>query len=306
MSDKDVIGFIGVGYMGHGMAHNIMKGGYPLVIKGNKNRVPVDDLVNSGASEAQDLADLVAQCDVIHMCLSNSPQVENIIFGAGGILENAKDELIVIDCTTADPTSTSRIAAAMAEKGMHFVDAPLGRTPKEAAEGTLDAMIGASDDLFERIKPIVECWSGNIIHVGPVGAGHKMKLIMNFIAMSYASLYSEATVLAAKSGLSPQKVNEVIGSSRLSNGFFDTFMKYLVGGDPNAHKFSLENGAKDIGYVANMAHDAQMMNPMGAAAKNYFTHAIATGNGGNYVPTLVDLIGAMNGINIQDEVEKGR
>ena len=73
MSDKDVIGFIGVGYMGHGMAHNIMKGGYPLVIKGNKNRVPVDDLVNSGAREAQDLADLVAQCDVIHMCLSNSP-----------------------------------------------------------------------------------------------------------------------------------------------------------------------------------------------------------------------------------------
>jgi len=225
MSDKDVIGFIGVGYMGHGMAHNIMKGGYPLVIKGNKNRVPVDDLVNSGAREARDLADLVSQCDVIHMCLSNSPQVENIIFGTGGILENAKEGLIVIDCTTADPTSTTRIADAMAEQGMHFVDAPLGRTPKEAAEGTLDAMIGASDDLFERIKPIVECWSGNIIHVGPVGAGHKMKLIMNFIAMSYASLYSEATVLAAKSGLSPQKVNEVIGSSRLSNGFFETFMK---------------------------------------------------------------------------------
>ena len=90
MSDKDVIGFIGVGYMGHGMAHNIMKGGYPLVIKGNKNRVPVDDLVNSGACRRSDLADLVAQCDVIHMCLSNSPQVENIIFGTGGILENAK------------------------------------------------------------------------------------------------------------------------------------------------------------------------------------------------------------------------
>jgi 3-hydroxyisobutyrate dehydrogenase-like beta-hydroxyacid dehydrogenase len=80
----------------------------------------------------------------------------------------------------------------------------------------------------------------------------------------------------------------------------------LVGGDPNAHKFSLENGAKDIGYVANMAHDAQMMNLMGAAAKNYFTHAIAMGNGDNYVPTLVDMIGAMNGINIQEEVEKGR
>ena len=86
--------------------------------------------------------------------------------------------------------------------------------------------------------------------------------------------------MAAKSGLSPQKVNEVIGSSRLSNGFFDTFMKYLVGGDANAHKFSLENGAKDISYVANMAHDAQMMNPMGAAAKNYFTACSCNGKWG--------------------------
>lgn len=306
MTKNDVIGFIGVGYMGHGMAQNIMKGGYSLVVKGNKNRKPVDDLVANGAYEAVDLSEMVAKCDAIHMCLSNSPQVENIIFGAGGFLENAKAGLIVIDCTTADPNSTARIASAMAEKHMHFVDAPLGRTPKEAAEGTLDAMIGANDEMFERIKPIVSCWSGNIVHVGPVGAGHKMKLIMNFIAMSYAALYSEATVLAAKSGLSPQKVNEVIGSSRLSNGFFDTFMKYLVGGDPNAHKFTLENAAKDIGYVSNMAHDAQMMNPIGAAAKNYFTHAIAIEHGDNYVPTLVDLIGAMNGINIQDEVEKGR
>ena len=306
MTKNDVIGFIGVGYMGHGMAQNIMKGGYSLVVKGNKNRKPLDDLVANGAYEAVDLSEMVAKCDVIHMCLSNSPQVENIIFGAGGILENAKAGLIVIDCTTADPNSTARIASAMAEKHMHFVDAPLGRTPKEAAEGTLDAMIGANDEMFERIKPIVSCWSGNIVHVGPVGAGHKMKLIMNFIAMSYAALYSEATVLAAKSGLSPQKVNEVIGSSRLSNGFFDTFMKYLVGGDPNAHKFTLENAAKDIGYVSNMAHDAQMMNPIGAAAKNYFTHAIAIEHGDNYVPTLVGLIGAMNGINIQDEVEKGR
>ena len=73
MSDKDVIGFIGVGYMGHGMARNIMKGGYPLVIKGNKNRVPVDDLINSGAREAHDFANLVAQCKVIHMCLSIPP-----------------------------------------------------------------------------------------------------------------------------------------------------------------------------------------------------------------------------------------
>ena len=117
MSDKDVIGFIGVGYMGHGMAHNIMKGGYPLVIKGNKNRVPVDDLVNSGACEAQDLADLVAQCDVIHMCLSNSPQVENIIFGVKNGIATSPSHPICIDCSgTVNSCSPCQIDCAASRR----------------------------------------------------------------------------------------------------------------------------------------------------------------------------------------------
>ena len=305
MSEKPTIGFIGVGFMGHGLAANILKNGYPLVIKGNRNRTPVDDLVEKGAVEADTIETLMKSAEIIHLCLSNSNQVETVLTGAGGIIEHARAGVIVIDTSTSDPESSLRMSSALKKVGMEFVDAPLGRTPKEAALGTVDALVGADDHVFEIVKPIIASWSATVTHLGAVGSGHKMKLIMNFLAMSYGALYSEATVLAAKSGISPQKVNDVIGNSRLNTGFFETFMKYLVGRDPNAHQFSLTNAAKDISYVNQMAHDAGMANLMSAAAKQYYMHATAIGAGDDYLPMLVDHIAKLNGINIQDEVIKG-
>lgn len=305
MSDKPVIGFIGLGFMGHGMAANILKGGYELHVKGHRNRAPIDDLVAKGATEAASPRAMAEACDIVHLCLSNSPQVESVIRGPDGILASGKRGLIVIDATTADPTSTAALAAELEAAGMTLVDAPLGRTPKEAEAGTLDAMVGADPETFAKILPVIECWAGNINHVGPVGSGHKMKLIMNFISMGYAALYSEAVVLGAKVGLSPQSVNQVIGSSRLSNGFFETFMKYTVGRDREAHKFSIANASKDVRYLAAMAADAGVVNLIGASVKHYFTHVEAIGAGGDYVPMLGDHVGRLNGIDMAEAVRKG-
>lgn len=305
MSDKPVIGFIGLGFMGHGMASNILKGGYKLHVKGHRNRAPVDDLVSKGATEAANPRAMAEACDIIHLCLSNSPQVEAVIRGPDGILASGKRGLVVIDATTADPTSTTALAAELEAAGMTMVDAPLGRTPKEAEAGTLDAMVGADPETFAWVLPVIECWAGNINHVGPVGSGHKMKLIMNFISMGYAALYSEAVVLGAKVGLSPQSVNKVIGSSRLSNGFFETFMKYTVGRDREAHKFSIANASKDVRYLANMAADAGVVNLIGASVKHYFTHVEAIGAGSDYVPMLGDHVGRLNGIDMEEAVRNG-
>ncbi|TRD15208.1 NAD(P)-dependent oxidoreductase [Palleronia caenipelagi] len=305
MSERPTVGFIGVGLMGHGMAMNILKGGYPLIIKGNRNRVPVDDLVSRGATEAPTAREMAERCDIIHLCLSNSPQVEAIIRGHDGILAGARAGLIVVDTTTADPTSTVRLAEEMAAQGVHMADAPLGRTPKEAEAGTLDAMVGASDEVFGRIKPVLDCWSGSVTHLGPVGAGHKMKLIMNFMAMSYASVYAESLSLAVKSGLSPQSVRQVMGPSRMGCGFFETFFAAALGDDPNAHRFAISNAAKDVRYVANMAMAAGVMNPVGAAVRNYFEQAEATGKGAEFVPTLASHVAALNGIDFADAVQNG-
>ena len=303
--NKPVIGFIGVGLMGHGMAGNILAGGYPLRVMGNRNRAPVDDLLARGATEAATPKELAESCDIIQLCLPNSNIVENTLRGDAGILAGARPGLVVIDSTTADPVSTLSLAADLAAVGAAFADAPLGRTPAEAQAGTLDAMVGCDDATWDIIAPVIDCWAGNITRTGTTGTGHQMKLLMNFLAMGYGALYAEAAVLGAKVGISPQTFREVIGASRLSNGFFETFMRYMIDRDRDAHKFTIENASKDVRYAANMASDAGVVNLMGAAIKHYYTHVEAIGKGGDYVPMLSDHVAALNGLNMAEEVEKG-
>ncbi len=305
-SKKPVIGFIGVGFMGHGMAKNILLGGYELFIKGNRNREPIESLVSKGATEVSSPKDMAEKCNIIHICLSNSPMVESVIRGDDGILAGAHDGLVVIDTSTADPTSTAKLAEEMAAQGVTMVDAPLGRTPKEAEAGTLDAMVGCDEETLKIVTPVIDCWAGTITHIGPVGSAHKMKLLMNFTAMGYGALYSELVVLGAKVGIPPQTIYEVLSPSRMGNGFFETFMSYVVDRNRDAHKFSITNASKDIRYVNNMATDAGVVNVIASAVKHYYTHVEAIGKGDDYVPMLSDHIGALNGVNMSEEVEKGR
>lgn len=305
MTEKPTVGFIGVGLMGHGMAANILKGGYPLYIKGNSNREPIEDLVSKGAIEITSPKEMAALCDVIHLCLPNSDSVEAIIRGDDGILAGGKAGLIVVDSSTANPTSTVALAEELEAAGMHMVDAPLGRTPKEAEAGMLDAMVGADDAVFAKVLPIIDCWAGIINHVGPVGSAHKMKLIMNFISMGYAALYAEALSIGVKSGVTPQVINDVIGASRLSNGFFETFMGCAVGRDMNIHKFSITNASKDVHYASAMASNTRTLNLVGEAVKSYYTYVEANGNGADYVPHLADHVAKMNGFDLAEAVRKG-
>lgn len=304
-SKKPVIGFIGVGFMGHGMAKNIRLGGYELWVKGNRNRTPVDNLVSMGAKEAKTAKEIAENCDIVHICLPNSDYVEEIIRGEDGILAGARDGLIVIDTTTADPTSTIALAGDMSKQGVTMVDAPLGRTPKEAEEGMLDAMVGCDDATFEVVQPVVDCWAGTINHIGPVGSAHKMKLLMNLLAMGYGALYAEALSLSAKVGISPQKLREVIAPSRMGNGFFDTFMSYAVDRNRDAHKFTIENASKDVRYANNMASNAGVVGIMASAVKHYYTHVEAIGSGSDYVPMVADHVARLNGLDLEEEVKKG-
>lgn len=304
-TEKPRIGFIGVGFMGHGMAKNLIEKGHAMQVIGNRNRQPVEDLLTRGATEAASPAAMAASVDIIHLCLPNSASVEAVMRGPDGVLAGARPGLTVIDTTTADPGSTVALAEELAARGGTLVDAPLGRTPKEAEAGTLDAMVGCDAATFQRILPVIRCWAANINHVGPTGSAHKMKLIMNFIAMGYAALYDEALTTAAKAGIAPQTVQKVIGSSRMANGFFETFMTGAVGRDREVHKFTITNAAKDLRYCAQMAMAGGMANPMGAAMRSMFAQAEAAGHGGDFVPQLADLFAAANGLDLADAVKRG-
>lgn len=297
---KSVIGFIGVGLMGHGMAKNILEKGHPLVVMAHRNRKPVDDLVSRGATEVSNPKTMAEQCDIVQLCVSGSPQVEEVIRGPEGILASRKRGLIVVDCSTSDPVSTLKLHGELVAAGMALADAPLSRTPKEAEAGTLDTMVGADPETFEAIRPVLECWAGVVVHLGPVGLGHKMKLINNFIAMGYAALYAEALAIARKNGLTAQQVNSVIAPGRMSNGFYQTFMKWVLDRDESAHRFSVSNAHKDMRYLANMANASGAVNPVQSVVKNSFAAMDAAGDGEKYLPMLADFIANMNGLSPTD------
>ena len=214
------IGFIGIGLMGHGMAKNLLAKGHSLAFKVHRNRANLADLTAAGAVEVKDTRSLVAASDIVFFCVTGSPQVEEIIYGADGLLATARDGMLVVDCSTSEPTSTARIRADLAERGVAYIDAPLARTPKEAEEGRLNTMVGADDANFERLQPVMKAFCENVIHVGPPGHGHVLKLVNNFLALSIATSTAEAFTIAAKSGLSLRKLLEVITAGGVNSGVF--------------------------------------------------------------------------------------
>jgi 3-hydroxyisobutyrate dehydrogenase-like beta-hydroxyacid dehydrogenase len=291
---QEHIGFIGTGLMGHGMAKNIVEKGYPLTVTAHRNRAPVDDLLARGATEAS-VEDLAAGSTIIFLTLPGSPQVAETV---ARMTPHLRPGSVIVDCSTSDPTVTERLATDLAAKGIHFADAPLSRTPKEAWEGTLDCMVGADDTIFTRIRPIIATWAAKIVHIGKVGDGHRMKLLNNFLSLGYASIYAEALALAAKVGISTATFDSVIRGGRMDCGFYQTFMGYALEGNREAHRFTLSNAYKDLRYVESMANAAQVTTTMASAAKNSFALAIGQGGTGaeDYVPHLTDFIARANGV----------
>lgn len=295
-ASKPTVGFVGVGLMGHGMAKNLVSKGWPLVVLGHRKREPVEHLKSIGAREAATPRELAAQCEIVHLCVTGSPQVEATMRGPDGLLAGAAPGTVIVDCSTSNPVSTLALAEEAKARGVHFVDAPLSRTPKEAEAGTLDTMVGAEPEVFMRIEPVLRAWAGNVVHLGPVGLGHKMKLINNFIAMGYAALFSEALAIARRSGLTVDQFHAVIGSGRMRSPFYDTFMQWTLAGDENAHRFTISNAHKDMRYLSAMANEAGAVNLLQPQVKNMFAAMEAAGQGERFVPMLADFIAGLNGL----------
>ena len=294
-TEQETIGFVGVGLMGHGIAVNLLAGGYPLTVIGHRNRAPVDDLTGRGAKEAASLPDLAASSTVVFLCLTDSVAVESVV----SEMETAlKPGTVIVDCSTSDPVVTMRLSDRLAERDVAYCDAPLGGTPDQAEAGELQAIVGASAETFERLQAMFECWTARTVHIGGVGDGHRMKLINNFLALGYGALYAEALSVARKSGLSIQQFDSVIRDSRMDCGFYRTFMGYALEGNREAHKFTLTNAYKDMRYVEALANAGGCTTPLSSAIKNSFAAAVAAGGDGpeDYVPHLADYVARANGL----------
>jgi 3-hydroxyisobutyrate dehydrogenase-like beta-hydroxyacid dehydrogenase len=295
---KKKVGLIGAGLMGHGIGKNIVTKGYGLTVLAHRNRAPIDDLIAKGAKEGKTARAIAEASDVVFLCVTGSPQVEDTIFRKDGLLEGLRPGMVVADCSTAEPSSTAKVAEAIQAKGAHFVDTPLVRTPKEAEEGKLGLMTGGDEKVLKDIRPILDCFADTIIHAGPVGAGHTLKLINNFIAIGTAAVVAEGIAAGLKAKVDMKALNDIVMAGGAKSVMFERIIKVPLSDDDSAAKFAIDNARKDIRYYTNMTETMPLASPVAEAVHQTLVLAAAQGYGQKFVPRLVNLACQLNGIKL--------
>jgi 3-hydroxyisobutyrate dehydrogenase-like beta-hydroxyacid dehydrogenase len=292
MSDKPVVGFVGVGLMGWGMAKNAVEKGFPLRVIAHRKREAVEDLVGRGAREVASLAEMAADAEAIVLCVTGAPEVEATV---AAIVPAARPGLTVIDTSTSDPEVTVRLAADLAGRGITLIDAPLSRTPAHTWSGEATTFVGGPAELVEKWRPLLGTWASAVIPVGgPVGSAHAVKLVNNLVALGYAAIWSECYALIEKIGVAPAVFHEVVSNSGMNCGNFQNFSKYAVEGDPSAHKFTIANGYKDLSYYSRLAIRHRTATLMSDGALQTLKLGMAMGFGDRFVPEMADIVRALN------------
>jgi 3-hydroxyisobutyrate dehydrogenase-like beta-hydroxyacid dehydrogenase len=291
MSDtKPRIGFIGLGLMGSAMVQRLQSLGYPVTVVAHRNRTRIEKAVARGAKEVATAGEVAKNSEIIMLCVDTSAAVESVMRGEGGVLEQLRPNSVVIDFGTSIPGITRQLAQECQAKSAAMMDAPLGRTPAQAVDGLLNIMAAGDSADFERMKPVLEDLGENVFHVGPIGAGHTLKLINNFFGMTMACAMSEAFAMADLAGLKRQTLYDVMSAGPLKSGMMDFIKIGAVDNNPGNMEFSISNAGKDVGYYSKMADDLDVPSFVSPAIKNTLGLAKSSGYGEKMVPEIVDFI----------------
>ncbi len=281
------IGMIGVGLMGHGIAANIIKNrDYCLTFLRHPGNQPTDDIEASGAIGVNSIADVTKQADVILLCVTGAPQVEEILFGGAGVAASARKGQTVLDCSTSLPQKTQIFAQKLAASGIDFCDAAMTRTPKEAEEGRLNLIVGAESKVFDRLSPLLGQFAEVVTHAGGIGSGQALKLIHNYVSLGYAGIMAEASAAALRAGIDPQIFIDVLHAGGGRSVVLDRFSPYLKDKDISRLQFSMSNAAKDIGYFIQANDDSALS----SALVDLFCRGVETKGPDKSVLTMVDVL----------------
>ncbi|WP_330893024.1 NAD(P)-dependent oxidoreductase [Ramlibacter alkalitolerans] len=286
-SSKRLTGFIGLGRMGRGMALNLCRKGFRLVVHDIDPR-PVQDLVAAGARAARDVADVASEADVVITMLPHSAAVAEVIAGPAGVLASARPGTLVLDMSTVAPEVTDGVAAAAARREMGFVDAPVGRLASHADRGESLFMVGASERDFTAVRPLLEAMGTTIHHCGPPGSGTRTKLVNNYLAIVSCHLNAEALTLAQKFGLSLDKTLEVIHGTTATNGQLKIAWPTKVLRGDTEPGFTIDLAHKDLTLIVEAANAVRMPVPAAAAAREAYSLARARGYGGKDFSAMAD------------------
>jgi 3-hydroxyisobutyrate dehydrogenase-like beta-hydroxyacid dehydrogenase len=284
------LGMVGIGVMGHGIAAVLARTGHQLVFLDSPGNQPVEDLLAAGARPVGSLAELAAASDVVILCVTGSPEVEAVLTGPGGLVKHLRPNTVVIDHSTAMPSSTRRVAQAVAAAGACFIDAPMTGTPKDAEAGTLNLLVGADAAVFEAYRPLMAEYSRRIVHAGTVGAGHQLKLLHNFVSIGFAAVLSEAVACAERANVDVGIFVDVLANGGGRSTMLDRMRPYIETRDDTAYRFSIGNAAKDLGYYTILAEEVGAARTTATAIRDVFSDAAMGGHARETVPEMVTIL----------------
>lgn len=282
-------GLIGAGLMGHGIARNILKHGFPLAFLAHPGNKPTADLIELGAVEVPEIGGLVERSDVLLICVTGSPQVEQVVLQENGVAASVKPGQIVVDLSTVEPSTTQRVHEAITQKGAEYLDIPMTRTPREAEAGKLNLLAGGDADTLETLRPLLSSFAENIYHAGPVGAGHALKLLHNFVSLGNCALLAEAVACAAKTDVDMNIFLEVLRTGGGDSVALKRLAPYITDRDEAGFLFTIGNCSKDMTYYTDMAESFGSP-ASGASAVRDLYRRLSDEGGDLPVPRMIDLL----------------
>ena len=284
----DRIGFIGLGTMGSAMAANIVRAGFPLTVW-NRTAGRAPELADLGATFASTAAEVAAASDVVVVCVSDTPDVEAVLFGPDGVTAGAREGSLIIDCSTIAPSGSWNFAERLDGLGLVFVDAPVSGGSEGARSATLTIFVGGHERDVERARPVLTAIGRTITHVGPIGAGQAVKAVNQVILAGTYLGVAEGIVLAMKAGLDAQQVIDALGAGAAQSWVLANRSRRMVDNDyPLGFKLALHR--KDLGIALGLADQLGASLPLAALTAALESGLIAQGHGDEDMSALARAI----------------
>lgn len=295
---NESIGFIGLGIMGNGMAANLLRAGFDLTVW---NRTPgrMSPLLEMGAKAADNPAGVARHSDIIITCVSDTPDMEEVVLGPGGVIEGARPGSLLIDCSTISPNTTKAIAEKLSEHGVHMLDAPVSGGSEGAAKGTLSIMVGGEAAQLERAMPALQAMGRTITHVGDHGAGQTAKLVNQVLVVVTMQAVAEALLLAQAGGLDLERTLAAVGGGAAGSWMLNNRGPQVIHRDWRPG-FTIDLQQKDLRLVLEAADQLGIPLPSTAQVFQNYRALQQAGLGGEGNHALVKALERLAGMEIGD------